>query len=47
MVPKEMDMDQHSNAGKKKGGKEVADGFNLQKEEIWNESLHHAYFCIF
>lgn len=31
MIPEEMNMYQHPNAGEKQRGKEVADGLNLKK----------------
>ena len=41
MIPEEMDMNQHPNAGKKKSSKEVANGFNLQKEEFKNKKTYY------
>lgn len=31
MIPKEVDMNKHSNTGKKKSSEEVSDGLNLQE----------------
>jgi hypothetical protein len=33
MVPKKMNMNQHSNAGKEKSSEKIANRFNLQKKK--------------
>jgi hypothetical protein len=43
MVPKKMNMNQHSNAGKEKSSEKIANRFNLQKKSEQLSIFPHTY----